>query len=315
MSVTNSGAEVVGEKKRGRLQKLLPWKKHKAQMKLTASPIAFEQYDPQTKSLLKQNFGVLNNLETVWPGGICLPSTYRDIADKVYHLPLRPSDVWVISFPKTGSTWTQELVWCVGNDCDLAKAKSLHMDVKFPLLEHWINSKGMMTKVIKQKGAKTTKMFTMLRHNPELMALAKNDTTQIMQQTPDNERRFVKTHIFFSLLPPRILDVCKIVYVTRNPKDTVVSYYHHNLLFKGLYEFRGDFKTFVELFMANTLPWCPYWENLRQAWSRKDHPNMCFLVYEDMKQVSADEPWCGISLYEDSGRAIAGTDTRIIQRL
>ena len=73
-----------------------------AQMKLAGSPIAFEQYDPHTKQLLKQNFGVLNNLETVWPGGICLPSTYRDIADKVYNLPLRPSDVWVLSFPKTG---------------------------------------------------------------------------------------------------------------------------------------------------------------------------------------------------------------------
>ena len=71
-------------------------------MKLAGSPIAFEQYDPHTKQLLKQNFGVLNNLETVWPGGICLPSTYRDIADKVYNLPLRPSDVWVLSFPKTG---------------------------------------------------------------------------------------------------------------------------------------------------------------------------------------------------------------------
>ena len=73
-------------------------------MKLAASPIAFEQYDPQTKSLLKQNFGVLNNLETVWPGGICLPSSYRDIADKVYNLQLRSSDVWVISFPKTGQS-------------------------------------------------------------------------------------------------------------------------------------------------------------------------------------------------------------------
>ena len=73
-------------------------------MKLAASPIAFEQYDPHTKQVLKQNFGVLNNLETVWPGGICLPSIYRDIADKVYNLPLRPSDVWVLSFPKTGES-------------------------------------------------------------------------------------------------------------------------------------------------------------------------------------------------------------------
>ena len=38
-------------------------------------------------------------------------------------------------------------------------------------------------------------------------------------------------------------------------------------------------------FWACAVPWCPYWENLRQAWSRRDHPNMCFLVYEDMKQV------------------------------
>jgi len=283
MSSLSEQNEVVGEKKkRSRLRKLNPWRKHK--LNLAANSIVFEEYDATTKAMLKKNFGVLNNLISVWPGGICLPSTYRDIAEKVYHLPLRPTDVWVMSFPKTGSTWTQEMVWCIGNDCDLAKAKSLHMDVKFPLLEHWINSKGMMSKVIKQKGAKTTKMFAMLRRNPEIITIAKNDTTSIMRKTPPTQQRYVKTHIFFSLLPPRILDICKIIYVVRNPKDTVVSYYHHNLLFKGLYEFKGDFKTFAELFMANTLPWCPYWENLKQAWSRRHHPNMCFIVYEDMKE-------------------------------
>ncbi|XP_037082658.1 luciferin sulfotransferase-like [Pollicipes pollicipes] len=281
MSLGVSNGDVVGEQKRSRLHKLMPWKKHKLSF---ASPVAFEPYDTKTQELLKKNFGVLHNLQTVWPGGICLPTSYKDIANKVYNLPLRATDVWVMSFPKTGSTWTQEMVWCIGNDCDLTRARSLHMDVKFPLLEHWINSKGMMSKVIRQKGLKTTKMFAMLNKNPEIMTIAKDDTTAILNRTPRNQRRFAKTHIFFSLLPPRILDVCKIVYVARNPKDTVVSYYHHNLLFKGLYEFRGDFKTFVDLFMANILPWCPYWENLRQAWSRRHHPNMCFIMYEDMKE-------------------------------
>lgn len=108
------------------------------------------------------------------------------------------------------------MVWCIANDCDLARARSLHMDVKFPLLEHWVNSKGMMSKVIRQKGARSTKMFAMLHKNPEIIPLAKSDTTAIMRKTPKTQRRFVKTHIFFSLLPPRLLDTCKVRLLTNN---------------------------------------------------------------------------------------------------
>ena len=51
--------------------------------------------------------------------------------------------------------------------------------------------------------------------------------------------RFVKSHLPFSLLNPRLLDVCKVVYVARNPKDVCVSFYHHMRLFH-ISEFMGD---------------------------------------------------------------------------
>ena len=32
--------------------------------------------------------------------------------------------------------------------------------------------------------------------------------------------------------------------------------------------------------------WSPYWEHLKEAWAQKDHPNLLFMFYEEMKAVS-----------------------------
>lgn len=47
------------------------------------------------------------------------------------------------------------------------------------------------------------------------------------------EKRFIKTHLPFSLMPPSVMNKnAKIVYVARNPKDVVVSYYHLSRLYR-----------------------------------------------------------------------------------
>ena len=48
---------------------------------------------------------------------------------------MRKSDIWVVTFPKSGTTWMQELVWQVVNNCDFEKGKEKTLDDRFPCLE------------------------------------------------------------------------------------------------------------------------------------------------------------------------------------
>ncbi|CAG2069305.1 unnamed protein product, partial [Timema podura] len=87
-----------------------------------------------------------------------------------------------------------------------------------------------------------------------------------------------------SLLPPRLLDTCKVVYVARNPKDVAVSYYHHNRLLT-VQGYQRDFATYWNYFEHNLLIGCPYWTHLTEAWDKRNHPNMMFLFYEELSKV------------------------------
>ena len=98
---------------------------------------------------------------------------------------MRPSDIWVVSFPKCGTTLTQELVWQVAHGVDLEGGK-VDLMQRFPFLEG-----------------------DTLRDNADNVTLPSLETAQ--------DQRFIKTHLPLSLLPPELLDTSKVVYVARNP--------------------------------------------------------------------------------------------------
>ena len=39
------------------------------------------------------------------------------------------------SYPKSGTTWMQEMVWQIVNNCDFARGKKVLLDERFPFLE------------------------------------------------------------------------------------------------------------------------------------------------------------------------------------
>lgn len=61
---------------------------------------------------------------------------YMDLfAERVKRMEVYEDDVWVVTFPKCGTTWIQEMVWLVNNDLNYEKALKENLNVRYPFLE------------------------------------------------------------------------------------------------------------------------------------------------------------------------------------
>ena len=45
------------------------------------------------------------------------------VAERIYNFKVRPDDIWIITYPKCGTTWTQEIVWNVVNGVQIEKTR------------------------------------------------------------------------------------------------------------------------------------------------------------------------------------------------
>ena len=67
-------------------------------------------------------------------------------------------------------------------------------------------------------------------------------------------------------------------------QDACVSYYHH-MLSARMACLHSTFTEFArDLYMRNNLLQGGYFEMLRSGWTRRDHPNLLVLWYEEMKE-------------------------------
>lgn len=64
-----------------------------------------------------------------------LTPRYIEMADKIKNMKVHSDDTWVLSYPKTGTTWTQEMVWLICNNLDYKGAAETFLDFRFPFLE------------------------------------------------------------------------------------------------------------------------------------------------------------------------------------
>ncbi|XP_054711073.1 LOW QUALITY PROTEIN: uncharacterized protein LOC129220670 [Uloborus diversus] len=91
----------------------------------------------------------------------------------------------------------------------------------------------------------------------------------------------LKCHYPFHMVPWS--DDAKYIYVTRNPKDACVSFYHHTKNIPG-HAFAEDFNTFFEIFIAGKADYGDYFDHLLEWYKHRDLPNVLFMTYEEMKQ-------------------------------
>ena len=102
--------------------------------------------------------------------------------------------------------------------------------------------------------------------------------------------RYVKTHLPYQLWKKQLEKhpKLKIIQTIRNPKDTLVSFYHfiQNDQFGG---FNGTWDQYFELVKQKKLPWGDYFQHHAEWYKfNKDRKESLILFYEDMKKSHRD---------------------------
>ena len=99
--------------------------------------------------------------------------------------------------------------------------------------------------------------------------------------------RFMKTHLPYELWKDQLKKYpnVRVIQTIRNPKDTLVSYYHHFRSSGQLGAFHGTWNQYFEMFREKKLPWGDYFvHNANWYKFSRDREQSLILVYEDMKK-------------------------------
>ncbi|XP_075556776.1 sulfotransferase 1C2-like [Dermacentor variabilis] len=92
----------------------------------------------------------------------------------------------------------------------------------------------------------------------------------------------IKTHLPFHLQPYSAK--AKYIYVTRNPYDCCVSFYHH-MKSRQRRDFQDvTFDQFLDIFVRGKVNFGDYFDNLLSWYEHRGDPNVLFLTYEDLKK-------------------------------
>lgn len=81
-------------------------------------PLTWEEQTPEDKARTQENFAEKSVVR--YENGVVMPRVFAEkLADRIYDMEVREDDVWIVSYPKSGTTWAIETVWMVINDVDL----------------------------------------------------------------------------------------------------------------------------------------------------------------------------------------------------
>ncbi|CAN0896887.1 Cytosolic sulfotransferase 16 [Linum grandiflorum] len=109
-----------------------------------------------------------------------------------------------------------------------------------------------------------------------------------LRPTDIDQHRLFHTHVPFSYLPDSIKTYArglKLVYITREPKDTLISQWHFfNKQFRDKDDDTFPLERAVESFCSGKMPLGPYWEHVLEYWeeSKRSPDNVMFIKYEDL---------------------------------
>lgn len=193
-----------------------------------------------------------------------LPQCYAKWADRFTNFQVRADDTWVVSLPKCGSLWVQNIVWQLRNNLDFTVGAINPMEQFFE-------------NVLFEPGENE-----MLQKHAEKLCRQFNEYDNI------SSPRFFKSHLPAYLLPKDLWTVKpKIIYMARDPKDSAVSRFYQAQK-HALFEKRPLIKKedFFEQVLNDQLSFSPYHDHVLSFWQLRHLDHVLFMSYEEL---SADQ--------------------------
>lgn len=198
----------------------------------------------------------------IGPKKYIMPAAYTKHAEHMYNFQARADDIFICTHPRSGTTLCQELTWLLAYDLDYDRAqresllkRSLHIEYdKNHLIVCVVEM--CLTFVFLNFSFCAIAHDNWLRYlslrllcNPAKMKMLIDYTVPAYKSLPKCESpRIIKMHLPFSLQPPSIMTArARVIYIARNPKDMLVSYYYFYRKIRDI-GFTGDFGRFFDYF-------------------------------------------------------------------
>ncbi|XP_036395090.1 sulfotransferase family 2, cytosolic sulfotransferase 3 isoform X2 [Megalops cyprinoides] len=158
---------------------------------------------------------------------------------------VRDDDIFGVTYPKSGTTWMQEILPLVLNGGDLAPVHSIPNWDRVPWLEE-------------------TRAALILDSQPPPRAIV--------------------SHLPYWLMPQSFYQSkAKVIYVTRNPKDIAVSSFHFHKMASFLDD-PGTFDEFLEKFLSGQVLFGKWTDHVK-SWRNPDiEDRILYVTYEEMVQ-------------------------------
>ncbi|XP_053448028.1 amine sulfotransferase-like isoform X2 [Nycticebus coucang] len=168
-----------------------------------------------------------------------------DHLEKLDGLKIRDDDVFIVTYPKSGTVWFKQILSLIYFEEHRTRTANLEIIHRVSLLEYIIGKKD--------PGE---------RPSPRLFS----------------------THLPYYLVPRGLKDKkAKVVYLYRNPKDVMCSYFHFIKMFP-LFEAGDTMEEFMKQFLEGKVPGSLWFDHIKGWYEHRSHFNIQFMTYEEMKK-------------------------------
>ncbi|XP_014721703.1 amine sulfotransferase-like [Equus asinus] len=168
-----------------------------------------------------------------------------DLLENLDDFEIRDDDVFIITYPKSGTIWTQQILSLIYFEGHRNRTEMVDTIDRVPFLEYNVH-----------------KMDHQKRPSPRLFS----------------------SHLPYYLAPKGLKNKrAKILYVYRNPKDVLISYFHFSNLLVTL-EATDNIEQFMKRFLDGKVIGSLWFDHIRGWYEHKHDFNILFMMYEEMKK-------------------------------